>query len=448
MRGTQGSGGGAPAGAVWFSLYLALCAAPLALALAGPRPPGRDFRTELAVALGFLALAVMCLQFVLTARFRRLKAPFGSDLVYAFHRDITVAVLAFVAAHPLLLWFTPQREKVLARLDILGQPAFPRFGLYAAFCLALLAAASFGRRRWRIPYESWRRSHAALAAATVVLATLHILTERHYLALPWKRSLWAGYTALWVGTVAWVRLGKPLRLLRRPYAVESVRAERGGAHTLAVTPVGHPGIRFSPGQFAWVTLFGSPFADTEHPFSFSGSAERPPRLEFTVKALGDFTRRVPDLAPGDRLYVDGPFGAISADRRPRALGYAFIVGGIGVTPAMSHLRTFADRGERRPLLLLCANNDWEAVTFREEIEELRARLDLRVVHVLARAPGDWTGEHGFVTEELLRRHLPAAQAGWEVFICGPPPMMDAVERALWRLGYPAGTYHSERFDLV
>jgi predicted ferric reductase len=402
----------------------------------------------LAVALGFLALAVMCLQFVLTARFRRVKAPFGSDLVYAFHRDITIAVLAFVAAHPVLLWFTPQREKVLVRLDFLGLPTFPRYGFYAAFCLALLAAAAFGRRRWRIPYEAWRRSHTALAAATLVLATLHILTERHYLGLPWKRGLWTGYTGLWLATVAWVRLGKPLRLLRQPSAVESVRGERGGACTLAVVPVGHAGIRFSPGQFAWVTLFGSPFGDSEHPFSFSGSAERGPRLEFTIKALGDFTRRVPGLRPGQRVFVDGPFGAISADRRPRASGYAFVVGGIGVTPAMSHLRTFADRGERRPLLLVYANNEWDAVTFREEIEELRSRLDLRVVHVLARPPEGWPGERGFVSEELLRRHLPAPAAGWDVFICGPPPMMDAVERALWRLGYPAGRYHAERFDLV
>jgi hypothetical protein len=34
-------------------------------------------------------------------------------------------------------------------------------------CLALLAAAAFGRVRWRIPYELWRRSHAVLAAAIV-----------------------------------------------------------------------------------------------------------------------------------------------------------------------------------------------------------------------------------------------------------------------------------------
>jgi len=68
--------------------------------------------------------------------------------------------------------------------------------------------------------------------------------------------------------------------------------------------------------------------------------------------------------------------------------------------------------------------------------------------VLARPPEAWPGERGFVTEELLRRLLPAAGAGWEVFICGPPPMMNAVEAALWRMGYPAGSYHAERFDLV
>jgi predicted ferric reductase len=436
------------AGSLWLALYLALCAAPLGIIVAGPTPPGRDFLIELAAALGFTALAVMCLQFVLTARFRRLKAPFGSDLVYAFHRDVTLAVLAFVLLHPALLWFTSQRDKVLVRLDLVGSPLFPRWGFYAALCLLALAAAAFGRRRWGIPYEAWRRSHAALAAAILVFAALHVLEERHYLALPWKRALWVGYTALWLGAVAWVRLGKPLALLRRPYAVEGVRRERGGAFTLAVVPVGHAGLRFAPGQFAWVTLFGSPFGDREHPFSFSGSAENAGRLEFTIKALGDFTRRVPESAPGDRVWIDGPFGAISADRRSRAKGFAFVVGGIGVTPAMSHLRTFADRGERRPLVLVYASNDWDSVTFREELEGLRPRLGLRLVHVLARPHEGWAGEAGFVGEELLRRHLPPPEAGWEVLVCGPPPMMDAVERDLWRMGYPAGTYHSERFDLV
>ena len=436
------------AGSLWFALYLALCAAPLGVILAGRMPPGRDFRTELAVGLSITALAVVCLQFSLTARFRWLEAPFGSDLVYAFHRDITFAVLAFVLLHPLLLWLSPERDKVLVRLDLLGSPLVPRSGVYAALCLLALAAAAFGRKRWRVPYEVWRRSHAVLATAILVFAALHVLEERNYLALPRERALWVGYTACWLGVAAWFRLGRPLSLLRRPYAVESVRQERGHAFTLSVAPVGHAGLRFSPGQFGWVTLFASPFRDKGHPFSFSGSAARAGRLEFTIKALGDFTRRIPEAAPGDRVWLDGPFGAISADRRLNAKGFAFIVGGIGVTPAMSHLRTFADRGERRPLALVYANNDWESVTFREEIEELGTRLALRVVYVLAQPHEGWAGERGFVSEELLRRCIPAPGAGWEVFVCGPPLMVDAVDRTLRRIGYPVGTYHAERFDLV
>ncbi len=50
----------------------------------GPTPAGRGFWREFSVALVFAGLAMMCLQFVLTARFRWLKAPYGSDIVYYF----------------------------------------------------------------------------------------------------------------------------------------------------------------------------------------------------------------------------------------------------------------------------------------------------------------------------------------------------------------------------
>lgn len=435
-------------GALWLGIYLALCFAPLGIVLAGPTPPKRTFPAELAAGLGFAALAVMCLQFALTARFRWLKAPYGSDVVYHFHRWISYVALAMVLSHPLLLSLTPLRRDVLVRFDFVGHPLYPRWGFFAALSLLALVAASEWRQRLGLSYEAWRRSHAVLATLAVLFGVAHIVTEGHYLGLPWKRDLWEAYALAWVGLVAWVRLVQPWRELRRPYVVRGVRPERGGAWTLTVAPEGHGGIRPSPGQFAWLTLFDYPFADREHPFSFSSSAERAPELEFTVKELGDFTRRVRDVRVGDRAYVHGPFGAISADRHPRARGFVFIAGGIGITPFMSHLRTLADRGDRRPLVLVYANNEWEGVTFREEIDELRARLDLRVVHVLARPPEGWEGERGFASGELLKRHLPPADAGFEVFVCGPPVMMEAVERALVRLGFSLGDFHSERFNLV
>jgi 3-phenylpropionate/trans-cinnamate dioxygenase ferredoxin reductase subunit len=150
------------------------------------------------------------------------------------------------------------------------------------------------------------------------------------------------------------------------------------------------------------------------------------------------------------VYLDGPYGHFSVDRQPHAQEYVFIAGGVGITPIMSMLRTLADRGERRPLLLFYANKDWESVIFREELEALRPRLDLTVVHVLEKPPEGWPGRAGFLNRSILERYVPSE---WdrnriEVFLCGPPGMMKAVERALLEMQVPLGDIHSEQFNLV
>jgi predicted ferric reductase len=229
--------------------------------------------------------------------------------------------------------------------------------------------------------------------------------------------------------------------------VASVTAERGDAWTVAVEPLGHTGFPFEPGQFAWLTLRHSPFAMKEHPFSMSSAPDARGRLEFTIKALGDFTRTVDGIAPGETAYVDGPYGAFSVDRH-RAPGCVYVGGGIGMAPIMSMLRALAARGDRRPHVLFMANSRWERATFREAVTSLEDRLDLRVVHVLEEPPEGWAGEVGYVTREMLDRHLPPERRELEYFICGPTGMIAAVERALYGLGVPLGHFHSELFDLV
>jgi predicted ferric reductase len=434
-------------GALWLLLYVALTLSPLAIVLAGATEPRREFWRELSIGLGFISLAMMGLQFVLTARFKRLKAPYGSDIVYSFHKQISLVAFVFILAHPLLLTIV-DLPAVLIRFDVVNNPCYPRFGLYALLALTVLIVTSLARQRLRLDYDWWRRLHALFGSLALVLGVMHVVEIGHYLGAPSKRAFWIGYTLMWLGVTVWVRLVKPSLELRTPYVVEEVRPERGDAITLGLAPLCHPGIRFQPGQFAWLTVGSSPFSDREHPFSFSGSAERAPRrLEFTIKALGDFTRSLRGVRPGQHAYLDGPFGALSADRHPRADGFVFIAGGIGITPMMSHLRTFADRRDPRPLVLIYGNVDLDSMTFREEIDALGARLALKTVYVLARPPAGWEGERGFVTEDLLGRHIPR-EGRHEYFICGPQPMMDLVERALYRLGVPVGSFHSERFNLV
>jgi predicted ferric reductase len=259
--------------------------------------------------------------------------------------------------------------------------------------------------------------------------------------------LWIGLTIFWIGLLLYVRIFKPLFMLRRPYWVVEVRRERGDTSTLEMHPDGHLGFRFKPGQFGWLTVWGSPFKITGHPFSFSSSAAAADgRIEMSIRNLGDLTSKIHKVSVGQRVHVDGPYGAFTIGN-PADM-HVLIAGGVGITPMMSIIRTLADQGDKRPVILLYGSKDWDSITFREELEALRARLNLTIVHVQEKPPSGWTGENGFITAEVFKRHLPQPYANHEYFICGPNVMMDAIESALGEMNVPISKYHSERYSFV
>jgi ferredoxin-NADP reductase len=100
------------------------------------------------------------------------------------------------------------------------------------------------------------------------------------------------------------------------------------------------------------------------------------------------------------------------------------------------------------VVLFYGNREWDDVAFREELEQLTASLNLTVVHVIEQPPHGWTGESGYLTADVLGRHLPDGYRRFQYFICGPDPMMDAAEGALVDLGVPAERVHTERFDMA
>ena len=147
--------------------------------------------------------------------------------------------------------------------------------------------------------------------------------------------------------------------------------------------------------------------------------------------------------------MDGAYGSFSSDRHSEAKALILIAGGIGITPMMSTLRTLADRKDERPLILFYANRDWESVTFREEFDQLQKHLNLKVVHILEKPPIDWHGESGFLSVEILNRHIDQIwkELNPQVFVCGPKPMMNAVEKQLFEIGFSQNKVHSEYFAL-
>ena len=430
----------------WICAYVTLVCAPLLVLLLGPVPPGVGLWWDLSMALGFAGMANMGVQFALTARFRRASAPFGIDIIYYFHRLAAIVGIGLVLLHYAILRIA--YPETLGPLDPLQAPGYMSAGRAALLLLIALIVTSLWRKPLGIDYDHWRIGHALLATAALILAALHIAGVGYYTAAPWKRWLWIGYTLFWAALIVYVRLFKPWRMLRAPYRVAEVRPERGRTWTLALEPQGHAGLRFAPGQFAWLTLRGSPFRFEEHPFSFSGSAEQGKRLEFSIKELGDFTGTIGQFRPGETAYLDGPYGVFSVDRYPEAPGFVFVAAGVGIAPIMSMLRTLADRGDRHRLMLIYANSSWEDVIFREELGSLRTRLDLTTIHVIEEPPPDWSGERGRISDALLRRALPQGHRQLQYFICGPKPMSEAVQQALHGMGVPLAQVHYELFDMV
>jgi predicted ferric reductase len=432
-------------GALAILLYLALVLAPLVVMLVIRPPVPREPMREFSVALGFAALAMFGVQFALTARFRYFSLPFGLDIVYHFHRQVALVGLGIVWAHPVILFaggYAP-----LSMLNPAEMPARTAAAVVALLVLTALVVASVWRERLRLEYELWRGTHGLLAVLGVGAAAVHIGLVGFWVADPWKRALWIALPAFWILLLVYVRLVKPALMRRRPYVVEEVVEQRGQSWSLVLRPDGHEGLQFLPGQFAWLTLWSSPWSIREHPFSFSSSAVHPERVEFTIKELGDFTSKIKHALPGDRAYLDGPYGIFTYSRH-RVPSFVFVAGGVGITPVMSMLRTMADEQEPRPLTLIYGSKEWQEVTFRDELEELQKRLDLEVIHVLSSPHEEWQGESGYVDGELLERRLPADRTLADYFLCGPGPMMDTVEQELRGRGVPLSQVHIEVFNLV
>jgi len=237
--------------------------------------------------------------------------------------------------------------------------------------------------------------------------------------------------------------------------------------TVLLEADGHGSFAFRPGQFAWVTFGDSPFGLQEHPFTIASSAQARGRLMFTIKALGDFTSRLAEtVKPGTKAFVDGPAGNFCVPAGVSRV--VFVVGGIGVTPAMSYLRTLRDDDATGTgagdlpgsITLVYGNATLEKAVFRDELSELAGAgggadagvggvAGLRVVHVPEVGPTGWDGPSGYIGREVLAEVLSESDVREGYFmICGPDEMMSSVRDALRGLGVDSWRIRAERFNVV
>ena len=372
----------------------------------------------------FLAsCSVICMTagMMLAARPRFLETWFGGlDKMYQSHKVLGVAALLLFIAH----YATVPRghEGPPGAAGEQGGPPIDLVGLIAMIGFTLLVILSLNRK---VPYHRWLPTHRfmGLLFAVVSVHVFMVLYDREQ--LPFRSAPGVALTLLLTTGLAAFAYRQFLEVNRLERATELVLRPENGMFA------------FEPGQFAFVTVDADGFREA-HPFTISSGAGED-GLRFTMKVLGDYTRRVLDnLAAGAAVTVEGPYGCFNPLRG--AERQVWVAGGIGITPFLSVMRSLAPGHGKTVRLYYCVRTAREAL-FLDELEARAAEVGGVTLTLLASDAGAPR-----ISGQRLAADLGGAPTHWSYYLCGPKPMVAAIVAGLKGQGVPKRRIHREEFE--
>jgi ferredoxin-NADP reductase len=181
---------------------------------------------------------------------------------------------------------------------------------------------------------------------------------------------------------------------------------------------------FIPGQATEVAINKKGWKNEKRPFTFTSLPEND-YLEFTIKtypAHKSVTNELLKLKKDDELILHDVFGAINYKGEG-----VFIAGGAGVTPFICIFRYLQSKKEIGNNKLIFANKTKDDIIYKEEFINI---LGKNFINILSNEKVDGYA-HGQITEGFLKAHL--SDSTKNVYLCGPPSMMDAIEKQLINL---------------
>ncbi|KAE8371566.1 hypothetical protein BDV26DRAFT_302660 [Aspergillus bertholletiae] len=163
------------------------------------------------------------------------------------------------------------------------------------------------------------------------------------------------------------------------------------------------------------------------------------RIELLIKVYpnGAMTQHLAQMNVGDAIEMRGPKGAMQYSRH-YAPHIAMIAGGTGITPMYQLIRAICeDDSDTTQVSLLYANNTEEDILLRAQLDDFARRYPdkFQIQYVLSHPADNWAGYRGFVTGELIERHLAPAARENRALLCGPPPMLAAMKKTLHGMGW-------------
>ena len=386
----------------------------------------RDIIVNVSVLLGFIGLALAGLQLVPIAKMNWLADALDMDKVYSTHHIISILAIVLVLLHPVILLIT---DKVFRSGFTLTA------GWIGLAGLVLIGLTSALRKNIKLDYVAWLGLHNLLTAIILVFGVWHMFKVNYYMQIPLVRSVWYIEIAIWALLIIYIRILHPIAVGRKPYKVESVEAEPNAVYTLNLLPDGHAGVPFKAGQIAWISTGKSPWVLSRNPFSYAGSDVAPDgRIRFAIKEAGDFTSTIKDLKPGDRVFVDGPYGHFNLQLDNTQKGIVLIAGGIGVAPVMSIVNSLADTNDKRPVYVFYGDYNEDTALYQDEFAAAAEKINLKLFTVLEKPLNKDYPYAGYITSELMASVLPENYKDLFYFVCGPEPMLRAMEKNFVKLG--------------
>jgi len=181
---------------------------------------------------------------------------------------------------------------------------------------------------------------------------------------------------------------------------------------------------FTPGQATEVAINRKGWENEKRPFTFTSLPDID-FLEFTIKTYPSqksVTNKLLQLKINDELIMHDVFGTIAYKGEG-----IFIAGGAGVTPFISILRSLQTKNEIGENKLIFANKTKNDIILEHEFQKL---LGNNFINILSDEKVNGY-MHGHITEDFLKANI--GNFDQYFYICGPPPMIESIEKQLENL---------------
>lgn len=385
------------------------------------------------------------IQFVLRARIQPVEKIIGFMQMDRLHKKNGYLAIIFLILHPIFLVIG---YSVSSGKSILDQ--FIQFvALYDKVLDALIGLILFVTVvvtsvyivRKKMQYHWWYWVHLATYLAIFLAFGHQLINGEDFVTNPNFAYFWYALYAFVFGSLLYWKIIRVIVMyLKHHFYIDQVVQETYDTTSLYIKGCGIDKIKYEAGQFAFIRIMNKQLWWDVHPFSIS-CAPNGEYIRFTIKSVGDYTKQISRVTTGTRVIMDISHGEFTL-KQAKSNKLLFIAGGVGITPLKAMIEA---TDKYKSNVLIFANKTENDIILRSELDKLVSDQRLKVHHVMSSDP-NFSGLKGFVTVSLIEQTVPDFKER-DIFVCGPPVMMNLLIPALREAGISQEQIHSEEFSL-